>query len=248
MSTSSFYIDRSSSIPLYEQLRSSIADAISRGDLKPGTQLPTEDIMIDECHVSRQVVRQAYNELVQSGVVVRERGRGTFVKARNYGVFLNKLLSYQEEITRSGKIPKTVVLQACQISTPDKISSIDGFTDEKCFFLERLRSADDKEPIYIQTYLPYSYFPQIEKYNFEKFSLYRTISSKYGIALSRSKRTLSAENATQKISNLLKVPKNKALLLLESHTFDKTNRLVEVSFEYFSSDYCKYEFEVPAER
>ena len=35
MSTSSFYIDRSSSIPLYEQLRSSIADAISRGDKKP---------------------------------------------------------------------------------------------------------------------------------------------------------------------------------------------------------------------
>ncbi len=72
--------------------------------------------MIDECQVSRQVVRQAYNELVQSGVVVRERGRGTFVKARNYGVFLNKLLSYQEEITRSGKIPKTVVLQPAFLS------------------------------------------------------------------------------------------------------------------------------------
>lgn len=241
-------IDRTSTVPLYEQLRVCISDAIRRGVLRSSMQLPTENEIIESCGVSRQVVRQAYGALVQSGQVIRERGRGTFVKAENYGVFMNKLMSYQEELALSGKVPKTEVLTACRQDTPEELSGPSDLGDSECFYLERLRSADGKASVHIQTYLPYSRFPGIERFDFAALSLYHTLAKEYGIHLRDAKRSLSAENASDREAKLLGVENGKALLLLESHTFDRNGCLVEVSFEHFVGDACHYEFEVAAGR
>ena len=53
-------INKYSSVPLYEQIRQCIIEAIQKGILKPGQKLPTEECICKACGVSRPVVRQAY--------------------------------------------------------------------------------------------------------------------------------------------------------------------------------------------
>ena len=71
---------KSSSTPLYAQLKDSIKQAIKSGQLKPNDKLPTEEEICAEFRISRPVVRQAYKELLDENYIVRFKSRGTFVK------------------------------------------------------------------------------------------------------------------------------------------------------------------------
>ena len=68
-----------SDIPLYAQLVGIIKRSISTGALPVGALLPSEAELCRCLSISRNTVRQAIGELEEEGLVVRKRGRGTFV-------------------------------------------------------------------------------------------------------------------------------------------------------------------------
>src|SRR5215207_11395065 len=70
---------QSSSGPKYQALRGALVDAISSGDWTPGMRLPTEAELAQSLPYSLGTVQKAYGELVKNGLVVRSRGRGSFV-------------------------------------------------------------------------------------------------------------------------------------------------------------------------
>jgi GntR family transcriptional repressor for pyruvate dehydrogenase complex len=64
---------------LYEQILQQIEDAILKGTLKPGDQLPAERELAQQFGVSRTAVREAVKALREKGLVEAYSGRGTFV-------------------------------------------------------------------------------------------------------------------------------------------------------------------------
>jgi GntR family transcriptional regulator len=70
---------QSESGPKYQALRDAIVGAISGGDWTPGMRLPTEAELAQLLPYSLGTVQKAYGELVKNGLVVRSRGRGSFV-------------------------------------------------------------------------------------------------------------------------------------------------------------------------
>src|ERR1700756_1140625 len=64
---------------LYEQIVQQVEDSISRGQLKPGDQLPAERDLAQRFGVSRTAVREAVKTLREKGLVEAYSGRGTFV-------------------------------------------------------------------------------------------------------------------------------------------------------------------------
>jgi len=65
--------------PKYQVLRDSLVRAISYGHWKPGEKLPTEVELAGELPYSLGTVQKAYSLLVEEGLIVRRRGRGSFV-------------------------------------------------------------------------------------------------------------------------------------------------------------------------
>jgi GntR family transcriptional regulator len=73
-------IDRGSHVPYYLQLKVALTEGIEQGDWGPGDLIPSESELGKSYGVSRTVVRQALNEMTYEGLVVRQRGKGTFVR------------------------------------------------------------------------------------------------------------------------------------------------------------------------
>ncbi|HZV50553.1 MAG TPA: GntR family transcriptional regulator [Candidatus Dormibacteraeota bacterium] len=73
-------LDRSSGLPLYQQLADLLRAAIRQGVYAPGDQLPTEPALMEHFGVTRPIVRGAVAELRSEGLVSTAQGRGTYVR------------------------------------------------------------------------------------------------------------------------------------------------------------------------
>lgn len=245
-------LDRSSHTPLYIQLYKAFARAIRRGEIDAGSKLPTEYELINGLGISRVVVRQAYDALVRDGLIIRERGRGTFVRATNYGVFMGKLFSYQEELAISGQSPDTKVVGFTRELTPAKLTMDPLVTgtdfvnpsDPSCWHIERVRRINETANVYQDTFLPASCLPGLDNYDFAKDSLYRTLTQRFNMRPTRSHRELYSELANDVVAGYLGVQPGEALLVLLNHTFDQHNRLVEVTYERYVGNTVSFEFDV----
>jgi GntR family transcriptional regulator len=65
--------------PLYKQVEKQILDCLARGEWKPGDRIPTEPQLAERFGVAVFTIRAGIVELVNSGMLVRRQGKGTFV-------------------------------------------------------------------------------------------------------------------------------------------------------------------------
>src|SRR4030042_3772998 len=72
-------IDKNRHIPIYIQIKEQIRGLIHAGQIKTGDQLPTIRELSMKLSVNVNTVALAYRDLVNEGVIITERGRGTFV-------------------------------------------------------------------------------------------------------------------------------------------------------------------------
>ncbi len=73
------HIDKTSRVPIYDQIKDQVKGLIHAGQIKTGDQLPTIRELSVELSVNFNTVAFAYRDLVNEGVIITERGKGTFV-------------------------------------------------------------------------------------------------------------------------------------------------------------------------
>ena len=89
-------INKSSSIPLYQQLYEKLRDEINEGRYPAGSRLPTEAELSEAYQVSRVTVRKAMEQLEKEDLLVRKVGKGTFVREHKVSRQLNPVMSFSE--------------------------------------------------------------------------------------------------------------------------------------------------------
>src|SRR5438132_5821321 len=72
-------LDRTSRDSLSKQLYDGLRQAILRGQLRPGTRLPSTRSIADEFDISRNVASSAYEQLFSEGYLDTRVGSGTCV-------------------------------------------------------------------------------------------------------------------------------------------------------------------------
>lgn len=73
-------VDPSGNVPLYQQLKHQLVYLISSQQLPGGSRLPTIRELAEALEINIGTVAQAYRDLQVEGLVVSQKGRGTFVK------------------------------------------------------------------------------------------------------------------------------------------------------------------------
>lgn len=74
-----FCIDPTSRLPIYRQLGEQIREAVARGRLRPGEQLPSVRDLSRTLVVNPNTVARVYTELEREGVIHTRQGLGAFV-------------------------------------------------------------------------------------------------------------------------------------------------------------------------
>lgn len=100
-------ISNSSSIPIYEQIKTAIKQAIFSNELKEEDVLPSVRSMANDLKISFLTVKRAYDELEEEGYIKTVQGKGSFVAPKNLELIKEeKLREIQELIERIYDISK----------------------------------------------------------------------------------------------------------------------------------------------
>src|SRR6516162_11377908 len=122
MATTPPVIDPGGAIPLYAQVEAVLASDIADGRLSTGSQLPTENDLMDRFGVSRPTVRKAVQNLVSRGLVEIQRGKGTYVTRPKITQELTALSGFVEDMQALGRHPTARLLDK-QLVAGDKTVS-----------------------------------------------------------------------------------------------------------------------------
>ena len=76
-------ISNSSSIPIYEQIKSAIINQIMAGELVEGEMIPSIRSLAYDIKISVMTIKKAYDELESEGYIKSVQGKGTFVSSIN---------------------------------------------------------------------------------------------------------------------------------------------------------------------
>ncbi|HLC42414.1 MAG TPA: PLP-dependent aminotransferase family protein [Methylomirabilota bacterium] len=79
-------LERSSSVPLVQQIRQRLSQLVHSGILTPGVKLPSTRELASTLRVNRTTVSAAYDALTNEGLLVSHVGQGTFVAPQD-GLF-----------------------------------------------------------------------------------------------------------------------------------------------------------------
>lgn len=239
-------LDKSSPVPLYEQLRKGLLAGIIGGQYPSGTRLPTEEELCEALDISRPVARQAYNALIEGGYVERMRGRGTFVKLPgSRGRFINKQLSFAEEMSILGMDHHTELVCAEWLAYDPKIHPLLQLEKgERCYHLVRRRYVQGTPFVLVENYIPETVFPGIDRYDFAQNSLYGIFGSVYSRKIVRSKRTMAAILANDEIAAALNTYRGAPVIYVKNVVFDQYEHPIDLSKEYLDGYSQKFEFDV----
>jgi GntR family transcriptional regulator len=91
-------ISNRSTVPIYEQIKLQIIDAILSDELREDTQLPSIRQLAKELKVSVITTTRAYKDLEEEGYVVNVQGKGCYVLPKNQELVYEKLMGNMENL------------------------------------------------------------------------------------------------------------------------------------------------------
>jgi len=96
-------IDFNSGIPLKIQLTDILRQKVANKELvDQDGKVATELELMEQFNVSRVTVRSALQVLVDEGIIVRERGRGTLLRTNHPENWVGRLMGFSETVKESG--------------------------------------------------------------------------------------------------------------------------------------------------
>lgn len=85
-------IKNNSNVPIYDQIKNQILDAIMSGEIKEGECLPSIRGLARDLKVSVITTTKAYNDLETAGYIFAVQGKGYYVAERSNEILYEKLL------------------------------------------------------------------------------------------------------------------------------------------------------------
>lgn len=237
-------IDKHSPMPIYFQLEHSIRQQIENGELTPGDPLPSEREYAEQLDVSRMTVRQAITNLVNEGLLYRQKGRGTFVAEQKLEQKLSGLTSFTEDMKARGMTPANTLLAFEIIPADTKVAErLDLKEHTPVYEIKRIRLADDVpmalETVYISANLVKGLTETITA-----ASLYHYIEEELGLVIGHAVQSIEAAIVNETERPHLLVQKGAPVLLIERNTFLKDGTPLEYVKSSYRADRYKFTIDI----
>ena len=221
---------------LVDQVRDGLMEDLLGGKLSSGVKLPNENALAGRFGVSRATVREAVQDLMNAGYLVRRHGSGTYVTfAPRTRHPLETTVSYTAMIREAGHEPHEKVLgQQARIATDverDQLGLRDGALVVE---VERVRCAGPRPVIYSLDRIPRSLLGEPTDARLDS-SLYAILQAA-GHPVARARAQLIPTVATMKLAAALGIKRGTPLLHVDQVDYDALGRAVMLSHEWLVAD------------
>lgn len=236
-------IDRSSSIPLYEQIKQIIRFQILSGDYPFGSRLPTEEEYCQQFKVSAITVKRALNELAQTGLVVRRQGSGTLVIRKPVDDNFKLTAGFSEVARRSGHAASSRILAiGLEEGTRNLLETfqVPSSSSVRFMWFQRLMLTDGRPSALLTAYVLEEVGQKMRAYPLENRSFYRLYEEILGRKVIRNENTLSPINVSPDAARLLEVHPGSAHMHIRGVSYMEGGLPVEMSVGIFSGDYFEW--------
>lgn len=235
-------LNADSSKPLYEQMKEYILQKIHSGEFAPYTRIPSERSLSEQFGISRLTVSKAIKELVLSGKLYTQIGKGTFVSDAPINQTLGSLTSFTEEMAIRGQRPSSRVLHAGVIEANEIVGRLLNVPmGTALVVLKRVRLAN-QQPIALETSsIVRSHCADIlEKHNFARESLYQVLRETYHLNLTHAEQVFEARQATDNEARILRLEAHSPILAITRVTYLDDNRPIEFVESAYRGDRYKF--------
>lgn len=239
-------VDHDSPVPYYHQLKEWFREALSNGALQPSQRIPSEAEICQAFQISRTVVREALDDLVNEGVLYRRKGKGTFVAQPKIGESLvQKLTGFHQDMVDRGFNPVTRVLEQTVVVASKILGErLNLDNGGQVIKIDRLRFVHNEPIVFVTTYIPYNACPGLERDDLTTQSLYAVLEGKYGLEIARGRRTLEAIAANEQEAKLLEIRPGAPIVLLKSISYLKDGCPIEYYEARHRGDRSQFEVEL----
>jgi GntR family transcriptional regulator len=218
-----------------DQLIAILMDRIDSGYYKKADDFPSEAQLCKEFGVSRSTVRTALAALVANGLVVKRPGLGTFLTAKS------RLEGGLEQL-------ESVLSLAKKQSLSSQVADLSVKTiDSNAFFAEKLSApidtlltsvgrtiiVDEIPTSFHIDYVPQNWLKPEQVNGAFAGSVLDLLRELYSQHLYEAVTEITAVSAKKEVASLLKVPHNKALVLLKEVLYEETGTAISYSENYF---------------
>ncbi len=229
-------IDKNSPIPVYYQLKEDIKKKINQGLWKVGQCIDSERELSETYGVSRMTIRQALGELVNEGILIREKGKGTFVCEPK--VKQKDMMSFSEIVEKTDMKLENKVLEFETINTPENMEDI--FPFDKLYKINRMRIVNGESIANEVVYIPCDYCGYLDK-NMLQGSLFKILKN-FGYDIEYAESSIQAVLMNEDYKKLFNINEDIALLKNVSKNIDSHGKVIFWEEAVYRSD--KYVLEV----
>ncbi len=229
-------LEMNSGTPLYLQLAQKLSEAIKNGCWQAGEALPSERYLAECLSISRVTARKGLDRLLESGLIKRCRGSGTFITG-SVSQASARLISFSEMLRERGFASSAVWLsREVAAASQEEMTSMGLSPNSKVIHLKRLRYADQKAIALEHNVLPVRYVPNPSLIDHSLYDYLDTM----GHSITRAIQQVSAINASIELSQLMGVEVGAALLLISRIGYLENNIAIELTKTHCLNEY--YDF------
>ena len=220
--------------PLHALVKREMLRFIEVGTYPPGSRLASEPELAHQLGVSRVVLREATQTLVEDGVLVRKPGIGTFVNLP-YPVIDSELtndLGLTETIQRAGLVAGTSSVDVRSVqATADQARRLGRQEGAALWCVERVRTANDRAVAFTADYVPADLCGPDFASVVADGSIYRYLGDR-GIHIKDSDACLVPAKVGPDIGRRLGINAESVVLLIEQNDYSHDGEVVLLSEEY----------------
>lgn len=232
--------------PLYMKVVDILKEEIRSGRFKAGQQLPPEPQLAKTLGVSRATLREGLRVLDEEHLVERIQGIGTFVRSKpKIKSGIEELSSITDMIIDNGQTPGSIILSCEPVPASAEDQKRFQLEDgEEVLQLKRIRTADEEPIIYCIDKIPLKLLPAHFQYN--NHSLFEDLKELTSFEIGYAESEISAISSHREISKKLNCDGKESLLVLNQMHYDKMDRPILYSNNYFRAN--KFNFTVVRRR
>lgn len=223
---------RYKSLKLYKEIANKIEEDFISSKSSDGEMIPSEKKLTEMYQVSRVTVRRAIKLLEEEDLLYTKQGSGTYIKKEKMKYDIFKFQSFTAEMMDKNTNFSNEILDF-QLTVPSlTVQNILGLSsDEKIFFVKRLRHVNDEPYILEESYLPAKLFPELSV-DIMKRSLFEHLKNK-GHRLNNRQSELEPIMPDENITQLLQIDGSVPILLMKNQSTLQEDITFEFTKLYF---------------